>query len=86
MRASLTIDLPGSISLDDRDALVVKAQELGSAELSDDRTLEVYWEATDGWDLRGLVEEALDDLETFIGTEIVERSHALDRIRLDVTR
>lgn len=66
--AEITVKIPGSMSLDDRDALVEKVRETAFPDLSPDgRVLRIEWSGENEWDLRGLAEGTLEEVETEFG-------------------
>lgn len=71
--ASVSITLPGSLSLDGQDNVVEKVRETALPILQG-RRLTIQWKAPNQWLLRGLVEETIAEVESMgYGIEFPER-------------
>jgi hypothetical protein len=60
--AAIVIRFPGDISLDERDDLIETVRQYALPIVSD-RNLLIEWEAESQWDLRGLVENTIYEVE-----------------------
>jgi hypothetical protein len=77
--ASVALDIPGHLTLDDRDSLVEKVRETALPMLSNDgRRLVILWGAESEWDLRGLVGDTLYEIESGYS---ISTTQALDEVR-----
>ena len=79
--ASVRLDLPGWLTLDSKDDLVEKVRESAlPIESQDGRSVAVQWTADNEWDLRGAVQETLDEVESNFDWRGLT-TEAIDRVK-----